>query len=101
MFAKTDGEINSVDLLKEQIKEFFKKATGHDFQQSGLFETDGIDCGGSDGVASFSWLNKIGIPILCSRFEENKAPYSGEEEFYNKMFPVVKELIYKEKAGEL
>jgi hypothetical protein len=101
MFAKTDGEINSVDLFKERIIEFFKETTGYDFRPFGLF---GVDCdyptSGSEGVASFSWLNKIGIPILCSRFEENKAPYSGEVEFHDKMFPIVKELIYKEKDGK-
>jgi len=99
-FEKSQGNITDKDGFKTKLRDLFKELTGHTLEAGRIVwikEIDKNPGGGSSGIVSFTWWDKIGVPLLSSRFEENKAPYSGEKEFLDKIFPMVKKMVEKER----
>ena len=99
VFENSDGFVKDKNAFKTILYDFFKKATGLELEQGKIVYIKKYDPGHglSSGVVSFTWWDMVGIPILCSRFEENKAPFSSEKIFLDKMRSIISNMIDKEK----
>jgi len=101
-FANSDGSLNNVNEFRSKLLEALMEITGY-IESPGkmLFINNfGMNSPVTSGVVSMSWWTMVGIPILCSRFEENKAPYSGEKIFLDNAIVEWEKLsIIEEKKG--
>ena len=81
--ANSDGIIYDINEFRRKLFEALKEITGYTESPGKMLFVDnfGKNSPAKSGVVSLSWWTMIGLPILCSRFEENKAPYSGEKIF--------------------
>ena len=101
-FERHFGDITDINEFREKLFEIFNDITGCDLQLGSMVYVELLDPGHgiSSGAVSLSWWYMIGIPVLCSRFNEHKSPYISEEEFLKVTLPIAEKMMDNECGKE-